>query len=246
MSLYEPQPKFVPKRLPRQQPIEVVPSYIGEKGLVGNWLFYNGGGDTLYDYSGKGNHGDINGAKWTDKEQAGWALDFDGVDDYVDVPNNAPPKTHNITVCAWINSSPTGHDEPTESIISFSGQYQLRLMGYDDWYTGTTGDAWFGFYNGSTMLYASSNKDLRGAGWTHLAGVYVPNQSIKLYVNGELQATTNVSSLPVDATKDNSIGQRGDGSKFFNGSIDDVRIYNRALSDTEIKKIYEGEKVMFK
>ena len=83
----------------------MVPSRIGDRGLVANWLFYNGAGDTLYDYSGKGNHGNINGAKWTDKEQAGWALDFDGVDDYVNIPDDRSLRIEGgLSISFWLYS----------------------------------------------------------------------------------------------------------------------------------------------
>jgi len=67
-------------------PVETVDSHIGDEGLIRNWLFYLGAGDTLRDFSGRGNHGDINGPRWTDGS-ASWGLSYDGSDDYVDIPN---------------------------------------------------------------------------------------------------------------------------------------------------------------
>jgi len=82
--MYDPEPKFQPRVQPRVQPKVAVPSYLKESGQVGNWLFYSGAGNRLFDFSGRGNHGKIHGAKWTDEGLASWALSLDGEDDYVD------------------------------------------------------------------------------------------------------------------------------------------------------------------
>jgi len=85
---YSPQPKQKPKRLPRRRPIKTVPSGLGDEGIVGNWLFYYlRGGDHLHDFSPYDNHGTLNGPVWKDGRY-GWALEFDGVDDYVDCGDN--------------------------------------------------------------------------------------------------------------------------------------------------------------
>lgn len=96
--MYNPVPKFRQRVQPKVQPKAVVPSYIGEPGLVGNWLFYNGAGDVLHDFSGYENHGDIIGPKWVDGS-FGWGLDFDGVDDRVKLPTF--PTFSEFTVIAW-------------------------------------------------------------------------------------------------------------------------------------------------
>ncbi len=85
-------------------------------GVLGHWKFDDGSGLTAKDSSGKGNNGKlINGPTWV-TGQIGKALKFDGVDDYVDVPNSASlnPTTGKATVSAWINAGrykgPTGDD----------------------------------------------------------------------------------------------------------------------------------------
>jgi len=98
MSWYNPKPPRNPLRLPRRVPKRTVPSYIGEPGLVGGWIFYNDTRGTLYDFSGEENHGDIAGAEWVDGSW-GWALDFPGTDQYVEIPTFS--EFSEFTVIVW-------------------------------------------------------------------------------------------------------------------------------------------------
>ena len=130
MSWYSPKPRQLPKRLPRRRPIKAIPSGIGDQGIVGNWLFYYlKGGNHLHDFSGEGNHGTINGASWKDGRY-GWALEFDGVDDYVDCGDNTGEGEGAITLSAWVKADSItsvdgdGHGSGrvnTEVIIQKSG-----------------------------------------------------------------------------------------------------------------------------
>ena len=111
MSWYEPQPKQKPKRLPRRRPIKVVPSGIGDQGIVGNWLmYYLKGGDHLHDFSPEDNHGTIYGAKFVDGRY-GWALEFDGTDDYLSCGNDASLNiTDTLTVSTWARFDSPGEN----------------------------------------------------------------------------------------------------------------------------------------
>ena len=101
--MFDPKPKFQPDVRPKRQPKVTVPSYARKFGQVANWLFYNGAGDVLYDFSGRGNHGEINKAVWRDGSY-GWALEFDEtVDDYANISDDPSLDiTGEVTVEAWI------------------------------------------------------------------------------------------------------------------------------------------------
>ena len=73
--------------------------------LLAYWQFDEGSGDTVEDMSGNGNHGTIEGAEWVTNAIFGSALQFDGVDDRVVVPDSASlhPQTGDITVEGWVN-----------------------------------------------------------------------------------------------------------------------------------------------
>ncbi|MCD6165610.1 hypothetical protein J7K19_02730, partial [bacterium] len=85
-----------------------IPEDTFTRGLVAYWSFDEGTGNIAYDISGNGNNCTIYGAKWT-KGKYGSALQFDGVDDYVEVPHSVSLNiTDAITIEAWINTSSDG------------------------------------------------------------------------------------------------------------------------------------------
>jgi len=105
--MFNPMPPKTPMKEPVQTPVRVVPSLIGDADLVGCWLFYTGGGDKVYDFSGKGNHGTRKTSgtaypSWRDGPY-GWTLDFPGDEGYVEVPNDPSivPGTSNCSVLVW-------------------------------------------------------------------------------------------------------------------------------------------------
>jgi len=239
LSWYSPKPKQKPKRLPRRRPIKAIPSGIGDEGIVGNWLFYYlKGGDHLHDFSGKGNHGTINGPVWKDGSY-GWALDFDGNDDYVKVLNSASLKNVGyVTASMWINldnlndqnfythkNGDDGHE-----IVIFNGDLGLWVKIAGTWY--------------SANVVASDY--LTTDTWYHLVGTY-DGLTIRLYVDGSEVSSNTIDQGPIPAIDaDLCIGQNQfTGGAFVDGTIDEFRIYNRALSSSEIQAIYNRTKGVF-
>jgi len=192
-------------------------------------------GGIAHDTSGNGNDGTIYGAKWTDGK-FGSALSFDGVDDYVDCGNDASLNiTDEITIEAWVNAKTfagsgiyRGIVVKKEDIYYISNGYALVLGSPDNLWIFVVGD-------GSNDYRATAPAETDK--WVHLVGVKDSNK-IYLYVNGEehigdsnpvLGPTTN----PVEIGK-------WTGQECFHGTIDEVRIYNRALNETEIQNNYNG------
>ncbi|MFA7171214.1 MAG: DUF2341 domain-containing protein [Candidatus Paceibacterota bacterium] len=209
---------------------------VSRDGLVGQWKFSEGTGTTAYDTSGEGNDGTISGADYTaDKEgNANAALSFDGVDDYVDCGNDESLNiTDEITISTWVKTSQ-------------SKNYQRISDKLDVWqfytYT-TTGNL------GSALYTSSGNYGDKDSGkfiadgiWHNVILVY-NGSYIRFYVDGIKTPNefSQTGTLNIN-TNDVYIGNRGTLDRGFQGSIDDVRIYNRALSEDEIEQLYlEGE-----
>lgn len=204
--------------------------------LGGLWRFNEGGGVTANDSSGNGRNGTVTGATWTTgKLDSG--LSFDG-NDYVQVIGLVGSST-NVTLAAWANL--TSADTQGAELISLGDAVGIRL----DQNPGD-GIGFQGFYH-----YASGWRSTRlatnyaGTGWHHFA--YVVNDtgnSQKLYVDGAVASsssyTESISYNTGGVGTDTFIGKHGDGgtSYDFNGLIDDVRVYNVALSDSDIKSLY--------
>ncbi len=185
---------------------------------------------TWYDYSNYGNHGTIYGAQYTSE-----GLSFDGVDDYVHVSDSEILHTVQngrvMSIGTWINvkGNPTGNwfIVNKQHFIQFwhwAGSLTFQLKFSDDTWRGP-------FYSWTPALDV----------WYHVIGTY-DGSTIKLYINGIQVATTSYTDNLFSQYDNMRIGNYMEGGYPFNGLIDNVRIYNRALSDTEISTLYNRTK----
>ncbi len=205
-------------------------------GLVGYWSFDEGEGDTAYDYSGYGNHGTILGATWT-AGLSGNALYFDGLDAYVNCGNGDSLKADTLTVAAWVR--PEG--KVGQQVIidhRHGGGYNLRFHGADY----PLGICWLMRLSDGSEEYVYVPGVVDNGVWQHVVGTY-DGTYLRIYRNGSLVAACNVGPLSLNsAESDLLIGRYvwlGSPDHYcFEGTIDEVRIYNRALSADEIADLY--------
>lgn len=207
-------------------------------GLVGYWPMDEGTGTTALDTSGSGNIGTwngstTNGSYYGSGKVGTYAGVFDGNTDYISTSVAASPVTYPAqTMIAWIYSTalPAGN----RAIFSFDG-----VSG--------------GFYRsisttGSTFNIAVGNTEWTPGAipvintWEQVAVVY-SNSNIYFYYNGVLYTYGSAGSFGASSSnlsigRDNYSG----GVQYFPGLIDDLRIYNRALSAAEIQALYNAQK----
>jgi hypothetical protein len=159
----------------------------------------------------------------------GQSLSFDGVDDYVQMTNLGFLGDTNVSFAGWIKVD-TGSGG-INNIFGFgnigaSNVFSIR----------TNGDGAFRFYFFSNDLDVSGLDSYYGT-WTHIAAIYdATNSQRYIYVNGT-QVASDSPANPNFTDSNYRIG--GFYNEFFNGQIDDVRIYNRALRPEEIRYLYE-------
>ena len=209
------------------------------KGLVGHWTFdgQDISGTRATDRSGNNNHGTITGAI-AKPGKIGMALDFDGVDDFVDIGNPSVLQlTGAMAVSVWIRPDNTAAGK----LVSKTGGDGNR--GYDlRWGAAADSKVYFEVSSDGTNLFPVSTVNALSAGqWYHLVGVFEPGTAVRIYLNGRLDDsnTTGIPSSQFNSTLNVNIARRPTGATAFSdGSIDDVRIYNRALSAGEIQKLY--------
>jgi predicted ribosomally synthesized peptide with SipW-like signal peptide len=195
-------------------------------GLVGYWPLDGVDDGIVVDYSSHGNDGTVVGDVSSVTGQVAKAGSFDGDADYVEIPANSSLGVKNVTVSAWVYRDGSKNRE-----YVFDGRnhnYGIKLA------DGTNKPLFFVSAPNSDSLTASA--PIPDQTWTHVAGTY-DGSEVKLYVDGAVDQTgtgagdINTSSGPA------RIGDYiGDGYS-FRGWIDDVRIYDRALSDQEVQDL---------
>jgi len=210
---------------------------------VGYWRFDEGYGTTnaVHDSSGQGNTGSWSGSgsHWSNQGKFGKAGNFNGTSDYVDVGNGASLNTQSeVTVTAWVKANDVG--------ASFEAIY---ARGDPTFRFGISGTAWGArpwiYINGVSYLVDNGFAPYWNQ-WTYIAFVFSDPQNLaQIYINGKriLNDTNATATIPT-LTVNGFIGQRGDGGYLFSGLIDEVKIYNSALTEDEIKLDYNHGSAM--
>jgi hypothetical protein len=212
-------------------------------GLVGYWSFEDGKLTKATDFSGKGNTGTLtnmdSATDWV-SGKAGKALDYDGADDYLQISESATVSpTAAITVSQWIYPTAAGSAGGDLGPI-WKGNV---ASGVDQSY----GFLWLASRIISFRIGSASGIDsLDAVGalpldtWTHVVGVYTGTTKL-IYINGVLSDSSATSITAIkDTSQDLYIGGTFATSnyRYFTGKIDETRIYNRALSATEVAALY--------
>tara|TARA_Y100001934_G_scaffold282129_1_gene394544 strand:+ start:2953 stop:4356 length:1404 start_codon:yes stop_codon:yes gene_type:complete len=205
------------------------------RGLIGHWTFDDGKGSIARDVSGRGNHGAVKGgAKWT-KGRIGGGLEFDGKDDFVAIPNESQfDITGSITVSAWVRVE--SFTRPWQAIVT-KGDRAWRLQR-----ASRSRSVGFACSDLSRKQVGDllGKKDVADGEWHHVAGVLDGNR-ISIFVDGLLD--TSKPSSPNISVNDYAvfIGANSQaGGRLFHGLIDDVRIYDRALSVEELRALVKA------
>ncbi|MBV8716469.1 MAG: fibronectin type III domain-containing protein [Chloroflexi bacterium] len=213
-----------------------VASATPQNGLVGAWGLNDGFGATVADQSGNGITGTQTGATWTTLGKYGDALNFSGSSSFVDLGNPvALTPGGSMTWEAWVNQSAYPIDD-ADVISSSDSSAGWQLKGTQDTGPRTFGVEVSGSAGSHTQRYSKTVTSLNT--WYHVAGVYNASaQTLDIYVNGVLDNGTLNGAVPSSQVYSNVntfIGQRSDGFGFI-GTIDEVRVYSRALSAAEIQ-----------
>ena len=219
-------------------------SWLYNKGKpVGHWKFDEGEGDTAYDSSGNDNSGSLeDNTSWTTSGKFNSALTFDGNGDYV--LSSAPVTAAPLTICAWVKLDQLPSDFGDEmTIVSIATElggttYHWFNFRADD----ATDKVQVGVRAGASTCDAGFSTATVTAGvWEHYCGVYVSSSSRFAYLNGNLGDTEGTDNCTPTVTQ-TTIGALNWGSSTFRdytkGLIDEVKIYNYALTAEQIKIDY--------
>jgi hypothetical protein len=208
---------------------------IDQGSVAGLWLLDEGGGGTVGDSSGNGNDGSIIGEPGWTNGKFGKALEFDGEDDMVDTPYVSDDQSGAFTIMAWIKPSIA---ISTQIVVAgrSNGGPQLNIASEGVAMTGFKMDnGQFAHVRGKTVFPEEE--------WTNIAGTY-DGSDIRVYVNGVEEGSlkpTNAPGLNAYTFQigafDESLHGGGYIGQFAPAGIDEVAVFNVALSEDEIKTI---------
>ena len=215
-------------------------------GLVGYWSFDGTGSIAnnqiagLRDESGRGNHGTASNANATGMAfvpgRVGNAVTFDGVDDNLEIGDRPTLNFHGtqpFTIEAWVRPAVANH---TGTIMS---RYNGGILGH---YILDLNTGRLLLYRAVSPWNIAGTTVLTANNWYHVIGIY-DGAHMRLFVNGSSNAVPQVSGSVANFNIRVLIGahlRTNNPTSFFRGLIDEVRIYNRALTEAEIRTIFNA------
>ncbi len=204
------------------------PIEIDRIGLVAAYGFDETAGTTALDSSPKTNTGTVSGATRTTAGRFGGALTFDGVNDWVTVPDSSSLDLSTaMTLEAWVN--PSSQSSWRTAVLKEQPNQLVYAL-----YSNTDQN------RPSAHVYTDGDHDTRGTGaiplnaWTHLAATY-DGATLRFYVGGTLVSSASYQGSIVNSSGALRIGGNAVWDEWFAGRIDEVRVYRRVLSMAEIQ-----------
>src|SRR5207253_5767275 len=181
------------------------------------------------DSSGQGNVGTISGATWTTAGKYGKALTFNGTSNWVTVPDaNSLDLTTAMTIEAWVN--PTAVSGYQEAVLKeATGDLAYALYANN----GTPAVPGGVMSSGAAQRTAPGTSAIAVNVWTHIATTF-DGATLRMFVNGVQTGTASLSGSINVTTGPLRIGGNAIWGEYFSGRIDEVRVYNRALTAAEI------------
>jgi uncharacterized repeat protein (TIGR03806 family) len=206
-------------------------------GLVGYWTFNETNSGTAFDSSTAGNHGALVNLNQVNRVPGVWGsgLFFNGTNGYVAVSNNLGD---DFSLSLWVKT--TQVFQQTDQTFNGTGIIWSDVAGgANDFILGGTrsggGVNRLSFFTGNPDSSLNGTRNISEDKWTHLAAVRIKaTGERRIYVNGILEATSTGGVNTLTANPAIHIGGNTLGGRYFLGLMDEVRAYNRALSDGEV------------
>ncbi|MFC1711731.1 DUF2341 domain-containing protein [Patescibacteria group bacterium] len=214
----------------------------GESDLIAWWKFDEGTGSSAIDEM-QNYDSTITGASWSTTGKTGNTLDYDGTNDYVSISDGLIDEWTEFTVMAWINpdtivSATPGHgsNDTANAILDKSGS-----AGDDNFafLLGVSDELYLYIDTGADYMITTTSSPVQTGEWTHVVGRY-DGSTLEIFADGVSVGSTAASGTIIDGPNGLKIGNEGDLRQDYDGEIDNLKIYSRALTNAEINSEYES------
>ncbi|MEI6058572.1 MAG: LamG domain-containing protein, partial [archaeon] len=199
----------------------------------------------VVDYTGRNNGTAVGNAAQTDNGKFGKAFAFNGGGDYIDIPNTilGAQSTTGVTYSAWVNTLSTS---ATQAIVGGAPSNSYSYYASGGIFL-SSGKPEMILYNGAAYVDTiNTSLTLAANQWYHIVGTFNPSSNTSsLYVNGLLQNQSVNIGMPTNSMAESYIGYNSKStSRYpFNGSIDEVAIWNKSLTADEILALYNATRI---
>jgi len=206
-----------------------------DPSLVAYWQLDEGTGTIAIDSSGNGNDGTlIGGPQWVAGRIKG-ALQFDGNNDYVDCGTGPDLDLTTWTITFWLNMN-LNKNHTAFIVKGLDSNENYEVLGYADGHLHLPIQ-----FDDGTRTWANTPAGLVVENeWTHFSYTYDSTQGRRIYKNGVLAFEDTESNTPQASTSSLTIGFEQTTTRYLNGIMDDVQLYNRSMTREEIAQTMEG------
>ncbi len=189
------------------------------------------------DWSGHNKHGTkVNAPSWTPDGYHGGATVFDGSSYFY---GRTAPALPTQTVCAWVRTA-----QAPASILGWANAHPTSGTHDKELYINADRTVSWHVYDGAAKIVTSTQPVADGT-WHHVAGVYTKGATMQLYIDGVLQGSTEVGNVYAGYnTPHMTVGIDSTARKHLNGAVDDVRVYNKALSEEQLQELMRGNPLL--
>jgi hypothetical protein len=207
--------------------------------LIGQWDFEEGSGTTAYDSSVNMLNGAIYNASYTEGIRGNYALDFNGSSSYVEIPYSPLLNPDSISISLWFK--PDSYQQGNADILDKGHGYGTTpyLGGYVFQYGGG-GSNINAIYGGGTSFYAvGAAGNYKDNAWHHIVA-NLGTDEMAMYMDGQLLQKIPGQGPILDNDSPLYIGRHRYLGRYFNGLVDDIQIYDAALSQQNVTMLYKA------
>jgi fibronectin type 3 domain-containing protein len=211
----------------------VMNSLVVPTDYIGYWALDETNGTTANDSSGNGNNGTVSGAAWSSAGKVNGCLNFNGINNYVQVGNAI---SNDFSIAFWVKTTQSGSSGQWWQGAGLVDGYVAA--GVNDFGTSlSNGKLAFGTGNPDTTILSTT--PINDGVWHQCVATRQQSSgALAVYVDGNLQATGAGGTNSLTAPAYLRFGSLQTGTGFFSGSLDDIKIYNRALGSNEVTALY--------